>query len=99
MAPTACNQSHYGDFSIMNAALEIPEGLLRAAEQAAIRRGLPLDAFVADAIQAKIAGDAEPPVKPWARHFGSLRHLHDETARIDRIISEEFRAVDPENWR
>ena len=99
MAQTACNQSHYGNFSIMNAALDIPEELLRAAEQAANRRGVPLDAFVADAIQAKIAGDSESPVKPWAKHFGSLRHLHDETARIDRFISEEFRAVDPESWR
>jgi len=83
----------------MNAALEIPEGLLRAAEQAAIRIGLPLEVFVADAIQAKLAGDEEPHVKPWARHFGSLRHLHDETVRIDQIISEEFRTVEPENWR
>ena len=88
-----------GLFNIVNATLEIPELLLRAAEQAAIRKGLPLEAFVADAIQAKLSGDAEPPVKPWAKHFGSLKHLHDESARIDHFISEEFRTVEPENWR
>jgi len=83
----------------MNATLEIPESLLRAAEAVAARNGLPLGAFVADAIEAKLSGAAGPSMKPWEKHFGSLRHLHDESTRIDQLISEEFRTVEPENWR
>jgi len=28
--------------------------------------------------------------KTWMKTFGQLRHLHKETAKIDRIIEEEF---------
>jgi hypothetical protein len=29
---------------------------------------------------------------------GGLRHLKKETARINRIIEEEFEKIDPEDW-
>jgi hypothetical protein len=32
------------------------------------------------------------------KHVGKLKHLHKETARIDRIIEEEFEKVEPEMW-
>jgi hypothetical protein len=31
--------------------------------------------------------------------FGQLRHLHKESARLDRIIEEEFEKVEPEDLR
>jgi len=34
--------------------------------------------------------------KPWMKAFGKLRHLHKETAKINRIIEEEFGRVEPE---
>jgi hypothetical protein len=31
--------------------------------------------------------------------FGKLRHLRKETARINRIIDEEFGQIDSEDWQ
>jgi hypothetical protein len=33
------------------------------------------------------------------RHFGELRDLQKETARIDRIIETEFEQIDIEDWK
>ena len=79
--------------------MEIPEELLREAEKVAASNGQALGVFVADAIQAKLGSAASQASKPWAKHFGSLRHLHEESARIEQIVAEEFRTVDSENWR
>jgi hypothetical protein len=37
--------------------------------------------------------------KPWMQAFGKLRHLNKETARINRIIEEEFERIEPEDWK
>jgi hypothetical protein len=37
--------------------------------------------------------------KPWMKAFGKLRDLRKETARIDRIIEEEFEKIEPEDWQ
>ena len=83
----------------VKAVMEIPEELLREAEKVAASNGQALGVFVADAIQAKLGSAASQASKPWAKHFGSLRHLHEESARIEQIVAEEFRTVDSENWR
>ncbi len=33
----------------------------------------------------------------WMKTFGKLRHLHRETARINRIIGEEFHQIETED--
>jgi hypothetical protein len=33
-------------------------------------------------------------LKPWMKAAGKLRHLHAETARIQRIIDEEFGQIE-----
>jgi hypothetical protein len=33
------------------------------------------------------------------KHFGSLAHLRKETRRIERIIEQEFEAVDVDAWK
>jgi hypothetical protein len=33
------------------------------------------------------------------KHFGKLKHLRKETARIDKIIEEAFEQIDPELWK
>ena len=83
----------------MKAVMEIPETLLREAEEVAARNGQALGVFVADAIQAKLGSDVGQSTKPWEKHFGSLRHLHEESARIEQRVAEEFRTVDSESWR
>jgi hypothetical protein len=83
----------------MKALLELPKNLLREAEEEATRNGLPLAVFVADAIQAKLKSDVGESIKPWVKHFGSLRHLHEESTCIDKRVAEEFRTIDLERWR
>jgi hypothetical protein len=82
----------------MKTTLEIPDAVFRRAKAAAAERGIPLRALVtqaiADALRAKRDGrGAKPPLKG----FGALRHLHKETARINRIIEEEFEQIEDED--
>jgi phosphate starvation-inducible protein PhoH len=35
--------------------------------------------------------------KPWMAAFGKLRHLRRETAKINRIIEEEFEQIEAED--
>jgi len=37
--------------------------------------------------------------KPWMRHFGSLAHLRKESRRVEKIIEEEFEAIDIDAWK
>ena len=30
--------------------------------------------------------------------FGSLRDMHNETVRIDRIVENEFNCLEPADW-
>jgi len=70
--------------------LEIPDAVFRRAKSEAARRGISLREFVAEALKDKLIS-AEG--KPWMRGFGKLRHLRKETARINRLIEEEFEQV------
>jgi hypothetical protein len=79
----------------LKTTLELPAHLLREAQDMAARSRQPLGVFVADAIQAKLGSSAGRSIKPWAKHFGSLRHLHEESARIDQLVAQEFRTVEP----
>lgn len=83
----------------MKATLELPENLIREAEVVAARNGIPLGVFVADAIQAKLGFSAGQSTMTWQKHLGALRHLHEESARIDQRVAEEFRTAEPESWR
>ena len=82
----------------MKTTIEIPDALFRRAKSAAAERGIPLRALVsealADTLRPRGAGD-----KPWMKTFGKLRHLHMETAKINRIIEEEFGQIEPEDWK
>jgi hypothetical protein len=82
----------------MKTTLEIPDPLFRRAKSAAAERGIPLRALVTEALADKlrVTGGEE---KPWMKSFGKLRSLHRETIRINRIISDEFDKVEPEDWQ
>jgi hypothetical protein len=81
---------------LMKTTLDIPDALFRQAKSAAAEQGIPLRALVSEALTEKLrareAGD-----KPWMRAFGKLRDLRKETARIGRIIEEEFERIEPED--
>lgn len=81
----------------MKTTLEIPDAIFRRAKSAAAERGIPLREFVTEAIRDKLAANAKPTERPWMAAFGKLRRLHKETARIDRLIEEEFEQVEAED--
>jgi len=82
----------------MKTALEIPDPILRRAKPVAARRGIALRVFIAEAVEEKLARASQEGDKPWARLAGGLRHLHEETLRIDRIIKREFGKVETKEW-
>jgi hypothetical protein len=86
-----------GEYGYVKTTLEIPDALFRRAKSAAAERGIPLRALVSEALAEKLRSGAGEN-KPWLKTFGKLRHLHGETARINRIIQEEFGQIEPEDW-
>ena len=76
--------------------LEIPNGIFRRAKSVAAERGIPLRALISEALADKLRAETKAG-KPWMKTFGKLRHLRKETARINRIIDEEFDQVESED--
>jgi hypothetical protein len=83
----------------MKTTLEIPDAIFRRAKSRAAARGVPLRQFVTEAVEEKLKSEAESGAKPWLKHFGKLKHLRKETARINRLIEEDSEKIDPEMWR
>jgi hypothetical protein len=79
--------------------LEIPDPIFRRAKSAAAQRGIPLRAFVTEAVQEKLDSGSTKQDKPWARLAGGLKHIHKETVRVNRIIKNEFEKIEPEDWQ
>jgi hypothetical protein len=78
--------------------IEISDALYRRAKAAAAQRGIPVRVLVSQALADKLR-DHDGHEKPWMKSFGKLRSLRQETARISRIIEEEFGQIEPEDWR
>jgi hypothetical protein len=76
--------------------VEIPDPVFRKAKAQAAQRGISLRQFLTEAVQEKLAV-AKPADKPWMKAAGKLRHLHNETVRIQRIIDREFGQIEPED--
>jgi hypothetical protein len=71
--------------------IELSDQLFRKAKATAARRGQSLKHFVTEALRDKLAprhGRTREPA--WMRGFGTLRHLHKETVRIQSVIDREF---------
>ena len=83
----------------MKVTLDIPDTVFRRAKARAAERGIPLRQFVTEAIEEKLKATTFDPSKPWMQMAGGLRHLREETARIMRIIDEEFETIEPEEWK
>ena len=83
----------------MKTTMEIPDAVFRRAKARAAEEGIPLRQFVTDAVEARLREQALERDKPWLKMAGGLRHLRKETARINRLIEEEFETIDPEMWK
>lgn len=77
--------------------MEIPDAIFRRAKSAAADRVIPLREFVTEAVKDKLVAAARTTEKPWMEAFGKLRHLRKETARINRVIGEEFEQIEAEH--
>jgi len=82
----------------MKTTLEIPDPIFRRAKSVAAQRGIPLRAFVTEAVVEKLEASSQREEKPWVRLAGGLKHLHKETERINRILHSEFGKLEPEDW-
>jgi hypothetical protein len=83
----------------MKTTLEIPDNVFRRAKSKAAEQGIPLRQFVTEAVEQKLSEPIPEGGKPWLKHFGKLKHLRKETARIDKFIEEAFEQIDPELWK
>lgn len=82
----------------MKTTLEIPDAIFRRAKSAAAERGIPFRTLVSEALADKLRSQAVgSDTKPWMKSFGKLHDLRKETARINRIIEEEFDHIEPED--
>jgi hypothetical protein len=79
--------------------LEIPDAVFRRAKSAAAERRIALREFVTEAVKDKLAANAKAAEKPWVKHMGKLKHLHQETERINRLIAGGCEKIDAEMWR
>jgi hypothetical protein len=82
----------------MKTTLEIPDKLFRQAKATAARRGIPLRELVTEAIADKLESKSGRE-RPWLQSFGQLSALRSETARINKIIDQEFGQIQPEDLR
>jgi len=78
----------------MKTTIEIPDSVFRQAKSKAAERGIPLRQFVTEAVEQKLREAGSTDRKPWLKHFGKLKNLHEETKRIDKFIEEAFETID-----
>ena len=81
----------------MKTTLEIPDLIFRRAKAQAAERGIPLREYVTEAVTEKLESESTARAKRL-QLVGALRHLRKETARINRVIEEEFEKIEPEEW-
>jgi hypothetical protein len=77
--------------------LEIPDLLFRRAKSVAAERGIALRQFITEAIQEKLRTTSED--KPWMKHFGELKPLHNERKQVDKRVDQAFEQIDAEIWK
>jgi hypothetical protein len=83
----------------MKTTLEIPDKIFRQAKSKAAEQGIPLRQFVTEAVEQKLRETKPSDEKPWMKHIGKLKDLHEETKRIDKFIEEAFETIDEDMWK
>lgn len=85
----------------MKTTVEIPSATLESAKAAANRQGISLDKLISDSVQKCLSSDSSSRQEERKRvveeTYGMLSHLHEETARINKIIEDEFGQVEDED--
>jgi hypothetical protein len=94
LASAIDSASQTWDREIVKTTLEIPDLVFRRAKARAAELGIPLRQFVTEAVEEKLRGASTAEPKPWMKAAGALRHLRHETARINKLIEEEFEKIE-----
>ena len=81
----------------MKTTLEMPDFLFRRAKSVAAERGIPLRQFVTEAVQEKLR--TTPQERPWMKHLGRLKPVHQERKQVERRVEQAFEQIDPEFWK
>lgn len=68
----------------------------RRAKSVAAQRGVSLEEFVTEIVNAKLAANAKAQEGPWVKDMGKLKHLRKETERINLLVEEDSERIDPE---
>jgi len=82
----------------MKTTLEIPHAIFRRMKSKAAEQGIPLREFVTEAVKDKLKIAHSGAEKPWMKHVGKLKHLCQQTKRINKAVKEQFERIDPEIW-
>jgi hypothetical protein len=80
----------------MKTTLAIPDSIFRRAKAKAAEQGISLRQFVTDAVAEKLEAESPDRAKAILKLAGGLRHLRKESARINRLIEQEFERIEPE---
>jgi hypothetical protein len=80
----------------MKTTLEIPDPIFRKAKARAAELGIPLRAYVSQAVEEKLTVPKNYADKPWMKFAGALADLREENVRIAKMIEEEFEPIEPE---
>jgi hypothetical protein len=92
------SQSHkYGMMESVKTTLEIPDSVFRQAKARAAQQGIPLRQFVSEAVEEKLGASGRAAERPWLKMTGGLRHLRKESARVRRVVEDEFERIEPED--
>ena len=86
----------------MKKMLELPDSVFRKAKTAAAERGQTLVEYITEALRDKLdagAGRTLAPEPPWMQGFGTLKHLHKETVRVQGVIDDAFEVIESADRR
>lgn len=80
--------------------IDLPMEIVEKVRSEASLRGGKVEVLLLEKIRTGLAGNKEiSNDRPWMKHFGSLRNLHDERKEIEARIAEEFEQVNPQGWK
>lgn len=84
----------------MTMTIDLPQDIAEKVRSEASCRGVKLEAILLEKIKSGfISNKGTSNDRPWMKHFGALRDLHDERKEIEARIAEEFEQVHPEEWK
>jgi hypothetical protein len=72
----------------------VSDAIMHRAKAEAIARRTSVRDFVIEAVTDKVGSSRIPTHRAWMAGFGKLRHLSKESARISRLIEEEFEQLE-----